>query len=69
MAKDKRLGGWTRVWIVISLLWVAMLASAFIIIGTDNHMPLQVIAILFSPLAALFAFGKVVYWIYKGFRG
>jgi len=73
MAQDKRLGGWMRLWLGLSGIWSAIMALVVVMLIKDQ-MPASEIAVIVVifwvvPPAILYGLGRLVYWIYKGFRG
>ena len=65
-----RLGGWTRLWIVISVSWMA-LWMVFDIASAQSSVGYWVgkVGIGLIPPLLLYGFGWTVRWIVRGFGG
>ena len=60
----KGLGGWTRLWIGLSVVWISVLSFLFMV--SDSIGFFELVAILGPPIA-LGGFFLFVEWVFKGF--
>ena len=73
MSRNK-IGGWRRLWLVISVPWVAVVGPvSFGILLSEDAWPLvsqiaAALALTAIPPLVLYVFGWAVGWIVRGFR-
>ena len=80
MSRNK-IGGWTRIWIVTSVLWVVMVFLAVLqntgagegFLSNLTRWPLEMLLAIVVPPLVLYVFVRgalwTVRWIVRGFRG
>ena len=61
------MGGWHRAFIVISLIWVALILMVGLLMGSAN-MLFALICSAFIPPSLLYVLGLAVGWIVEGFK-
>lgn len=73
-SQSVRIGGWTRIWIVMSVLWVMLWWGIYIVdtvgrTGTISFSDiLQGFGLSMIPPLILLLFGRTVQWIMRKFR-
>ena len=71
---SNKIGGWTRLWIVISVPWGVVMGFSSVFLGFQDSWSLSLkiaagLATTAIPPLLLYGCGWAVAWIMRGFRG
>ena len=66
----RNLNGWQRLWVVVSLVWLALLAFLALVVIESGRTPrLELLALAwFVPSVGLYLLGLGVGWVWRGFK-
>ena len=62
-----RLGGWFRLWIVVSLLYLVLVILSVVLVFPEEHFRLAFLWWII-PVIGIYVLGWAVGWVYRGFR-
>ena len=62
-----RLGGWLRLWIVVSLLYLVLVILSVVLVFPEEHFRLAFLWWII-PVIGIYVLGWAVGWVYRGFR-
>lgn len=69
----KKLGGWHRLWLLLSFIWLLIVLIIMIVLfpeaeGDYARLAGVMVLILFIPIVALYTFGWALGWVIRGFK-
>jgi hypothetical protein len=69
------INGWQRLWLLASILWAVVILSLAGIFQSDGDQPvpganmvLFLVRLWIVPVAAVYAFGRGLAWVRRGFQ-
>ena len=63
-----RLNGWQRLWVVLTVAWTLLIASAIIASQSDPLRYFNIFLLWLLPIPGSYALGWAIGWVARGFK-